>query len=183
MVLRLLPWAIWCALVVFSVATYAGLPGDIPQHINAAGETTRSAGKTWFTWLLLPGVAGLTLALLSGLTLAFPKHPDLFSFPEKERLLKIPAEYRGEVIQCMQQTMDVIATLTIAVMAFVQYTLWQLAHGRPMSNALPIILISTVVFLPVALVMTSRVSRATEAAEKKWRAATGGTDSRTSDRR
>lgn len=178
MVLRLMPWALWAALMVFSVSTFADLPAEIPQHFNAAGKVTRSAHTTWFSWLLLPLIAAATQALLTVLTLVLPKRPDLFNFPEKDRFLKLPEAYRAEIIPRMQETMDVLSIVMMLVLCSVQVMIWRSAMGHPTKNSLPFFMAGTLVFLPLALWLTSRVNAATEAADKKWKAATAGTDSR-----
>ncbi len=180
MLLRILPWAIVSGLTLFSVATYAGLPAEIPRHLNSAGEATRSVELTWMSWMLLPFIAAATQAFMTWLTLLLPSKPDLFSFAEKERFLKLPREYQGDTIVRMQATMDIIAGFTMLVLFAVQVVLWRTAMGHPSKNTLPFLMVGTIVFLPLALVLTSRVSAAANAAEKKWRAATGETDSRTS---
>lgn len=177
---RILPWALWAALMVFSVATFHGLPSEIPQHFNSAGAVTDTAPATWFSWLMLPAIAGVVQIFLTWLTLLLPTQPELFNFPEKERFLKIPEAYRGDVIARMQLTLDVIATLTMVVLAGVQVLIWRAALGYSPKYLLPIGLIGTVLFIPLTLVLTSRVNHATEDAERKWKAATAGTDSKTS---
>jgi uncharacterized membrane protein len=180
MLLRVLPWAIWAGLMVFSVATYGGLPPEIPQRLNDAGEVTRSVGRTWVAWLALPLIAAAVQVLLTSVTLLLPSKPDLFNFPEKERFLQLPHSYRGHVIVRMQETLDAISVLTMLLLCGVQVLLWRVALGHASRNALPVILIGTLVFVPAALLLTSRVNSATEDAERKWKAATGGKDSRTS---
>lgn len=180
MMLRILPWAIWAALVVFSIATYAGLPAEIPRHLNAAGAITGSVERSWMSWMLLPLIAAAVQGFITWLTLLLPSQPELFNFPEKERFLKLPAAYRGDVIARMQETMDVIGALTMLALFAVQIVLWRSALGHASKSTLPLMLVGTVVFIPVALLLTLRVNSATEVAERKWKAATGGTDSRTS---
>ena len=175
MVLRLLPWALCVALLLFSAATYSNLPASIPQHLNAAGEVTRSTPTTWLSWMLLPLVAVLVQALMTGLTLVLPKRPDLFNLPEKERLLTLPPEYRSTVIPLMQQTVDALGALTVLVLFGVQVMLWRVALGHAASNALPLLIVTSVVFVPVALVLTSRVHTATEEAHRRWVADTAKT--------
>jgi uncharacterized membrane protein len=182
-ILRILPWAIWAALMIFSVGTFDGLPTQIPQHMNAAGAVVRSVERSWMTWMLLPIIAAATQGLLTGLTLLLPRNPELFSFPEKDRFLKLPREYQGDAIARMQETMDVIGALTMILLLAVQVILWRTALGHASKNALPFLMIGTIVFIPIALVLTARVNAATEVAEKKWRAATAGKDWRTSDPR
>lgn len=183
MVLRLLPWAMWVAMLVFSVATYSALPAEIPQHMNLAGEVTRTARTTWLSWMVVPIIAGATQALLTGLTLLLPSRPDLFNFSDKERFLKLPPAHRGDVIPRMQQTLDVFGALSMLVMASVQVMMWRAALGHPTKNAVPFLLIGTVIFVPLAVWLTSRVSAAVEESYKRWRATTGGMGSKTSDPR
>lgn len=88
--LRVVPWAMWGALAIFSVATYSSLPSEIAQHFNAAGEVTSTTPKSLLSWLMVPGIALLTMAGLSWLSSLLERQPGLFNFPEKERFLKIP---------------------------------------------------------------------------------------------
>lgn len=113
---------------------------------------------------------------LTWLTALLPRQPELFNFLAKERFLKLPEAFRGEAVQRMQETMDVIGVLAMLIMFAVQVLLWRSALGHTSKNALPLLMIATVAFIPVALVLTSRVNQATEAAERKWRAATAKSD-------
>lgn len=183
MALRILPWAIWVAIALFSVATFGGLPEEIPRHLSAAGEVTRSEPRSWGSWMLLPFITLGTLGLLTGITAMLPRRPDLFNFPEKERLLALPEEYRSVAISEMQTILYLTGTLVTTLLGSVQVVLWRAAHGHPTPNLLPIIAISSIAFLPLVLWLTSRVNDATIEADRRFRATAAGKDSRTSGQR
>lgn len=170
-VLRLLPWIVWVALVLFSVATYGNIPGDIPRHLNAAGEVTADIPRSFLGWMLLPIIAFLTQALMTWLTSLLPRRPDLFNFSEKERLLRIPEAYRGPVLDRMRDTMDVLGLMTMIVMAYVQVMMWRAALGDSAKGLSVWLIVATVMFTPLALIMTSRVNTAVDEAERRWKAA------------
>lgn len=170
-VLRLLPWIVWVALVLFSVSTYGGIPGDLPRHLNAAGEVTADIPRSFLGWMLIPIVALLVQALMTGLTSLLPRRPDLFNFSEKERFLRIPEAYRGPVIARMRDTMDVIGLLAMLVMAYVQVMMWRAALGDSAKGLSMWLIVATVLFTPLALIMTLRVNTAVDEAERRWKAA------------
>lgn len=181
--LRLLPWALGAVLVVFSVATFPELPAELPRHLNTAGEVTRTATKTWGSWMLLPFIALVTQGLLTGLEFLLPKRPDLFNFPEKDRLLALPPEYQRDAVREMQMLLQVIGSIVMIVFALVQGMMWRAAYGARITNALPVLIILSIAVLPLTLWLSSRVSTATLESERRFKAASSGTDSRTSDRR
>lgn len=170
-VLRLLPWVLWVALVGFSVATFNSLPAEIPRHLNTAGAITSSVPRTWFSWMLLPIFALATQWLMFGISHHLPKNPALFNFPEKEKFLKLPAAYRGDVIPRMQDTMDAVGVFAMVVFCAVQWVMWRAAHGHATGNFSVFLMVGTIGLVPAILLMTSRVNTAVEIAEKKWRAA------------
>lgn len=129
MLLRLLPWAIWAALMIFTIGTFDGLPAEIPQKLNSAGEVTRSVDRSWMSWLALPLIGAGVQVFITWLTMLLPSQPDLFNFPAKERFLKLPEAYRGDVIPRMQETMDVLGALAMLIMFSVQVLLWRAATG------------------------------------------------------
>jgi uncharacterized membrane protein len=179
-VLRILAWACWVLLVVFSVATFPELPAELPRHLNTAGEVTRSEPKTWVSWMLLPLIALVTQALLTGLEFILPKRPDLFNFPEKDRLLALPPEYQRDAVREMQMLLQVIGIVVMLVFGIVQVMMWRSAHGTRITNALPVLIIVSIAVLPLTLWLSSRVSTATLESERRFKAAAGGTGSRTS---
>lgn len=168
--LRLLPWLLWVTLVLFSVATYSTLPEQIPQHLNAAGEVTRTMQRSIGSWLLLPGIAGLTLGLLSWCAVLVARQPKYFNFPDKERFLKIPAEFHAPVTTRMRETLDVTGVFLILVMGYVQVMMWRSAQGANVKGMSLGLLIATIFFAPGILILTSRVSTAVDDAERRWKA-------------
>ncbi len=170
MLLRLLPWELWAALVGFSAATYKSLPAAIPRHLDFSGAVTSTVPRTWLAWMLIPIIALATQALLLWLTLYIAKVPELFNFPEAEKFLKLPPAYRGDVIPRMQQTLDAVGVFTMVVMGAVQVLMFFAAKGYALPHASIFLMVSTIVLVPGLMLMTSRVNSAVEVAEKKWRA-------------
>jgi uncharacterized membrane protein len=171
MILRVLPWVLWAVLVGFSVLTFDTLPAEIPRHLNSAGAITSSVPRTWFSWMLLPIVALATQWLLFGLAHHLPKDPSLFNFPEKEKFLKLPPAYRGDVIPRMQSALDVAGVFMMLMILFVQWLMWRTALGQETPSTMTYILVPTVLLVPLMLILTSRVNSAVEDAERKWKAA------------
>lgn len=168
--LRVLPWLLWVTLVLFSVATYPTLPEQIPQHLNAAGEVTRTMHRSLGSWLLLPGVAGITLGLLSWCAGLVARRPQYFNFPDKERFLRIPSEFHAPVTARMRETLDVTGVFLILVMGYVQVMMWRSAQGANVTGMSLGLLITLILSAPGILILTSRVSAAVDVAEQRWKA-------------
>ncbi len=170
MLLRALPWIVWAAIVLFSIATYGGLPDELPRHLNAAGEVTRSDAKTWLNWMLLPLIAGVTQGILHWLGNLLQTQPELFNFPAKERFLKIPAAYHEPVIARMREVLDVTGAFVMLLMGVVQVALWRAALGHDSGPLLPVLLTATIALVPIVFLLTARVNAAVDDAERLWRA-------------
>jgi len=155
---RMLPWAVLIGLIAFSAATYTGLPQEIPAKISTRGVVTHTAAKSLFNWFLLVGFAGLTQALLTGITLLLPSKPELFNFSEKEKFLRLPKEFQPPVIARMQFAMDVIGACTMLTLAYVQWMIWRTATGHPIGLGLVGVIVSSVIIAPVAFLLVGRVS-------------------------
>lgn len=168
--LRILPWALWVALLLFTAATYSALPAEIPQQLDFAGRVTRSTPRGWLSWMMLPLISGLILGVLTVLRASLPKRPQHFNFPEKERFLRLPPRYRALVIPHMQATLDFTSVFLVLTMGGVQYTLWRTALGERTDGLELMIPLGSVIVLPLLLILTSRVNTATEDAERKWKA-------------
>lgn len=168
--LRALPWAMWATLLLFSVATYGDLPPEIPQHFNAAGKVTSTMPKSPLSWMMVPGIALVSLAGLGWLSAVLPKKPHLFNFPEKERFLKIPDAYRAPVIARMRETLDVTNIFMVLVFGTVQVMIWRAGLGDSPGGYSVGLIIGTVMFTPGIFLMTSRVNSAVDEAEKRWKA-------------
>ncbi len=145
--LRILPWVLLACLWVFSVATSSSLE----------------------RWLFIPLVATGSLGFILGLTLALPKYPQLFNFPEKERFLRLPARYRGPVLRAMQTTLDATATAMMLMLGTTSYALWRAARGDDSASSHVAIVLGAVAFSPVVLILVARVNAATEEAERRWK--------------
>jgi uncharacterized membrane protein len=169
---RILPWVLLLMLLVFTGATYGDVSlTELPQRINAAGRVTDTMPKTLVNWFLLPGIAVLTQLGLTVITVLLPRRPELFNFPEKDRFLRLPPSYRAPVIREMQLTLDVTGTVTTLMLCVVQFVLWRAAIGASGSANGPWIAVAAIFVGPAILLMVTRVTSATEAAEKQWKAA------------
>ena len=166
---RILPWVVLIGLVVFSAATYAELPPEIPTKISSRGVITHTEPKTLFNWFLLAGIAGLTQALLTGITVVLPRNPELFNFSEKEKFLKLPKEFQRPVIVRMQFALDVIGAFTMLTLAFVQWMLWRTATGHVLGSGLAWLMGLTVLIAPVAFLLVGRVSAEVDIQERRAR--------------
>lgn len=168
--LRILPWVLLACLWVFGVATYgADLPADLPQSINLGGDVTATMPSSLGRWLLIPLVATGSLGFILGLTLALPKYPQLFNFPEKERFLRLPARYRGPVLRAMQTTLDATATTMMLMLGTTYFAFWRVARGHDLGASHLAIVLGAVAFAPVVLILVARVNAATEEAERRWK--------------
>lgn len=172
-VLRMLPWALWGALALFSVATYANLPEMIPRHFDAAGNPTAMMQRSPWSWAMIPLIALVTQAGIAWTSSVLPKKPHLFNFSDKERFLRIPPAYRGPVIARMREMLDVAGALTVLVFATVQVMIWRSALGHPADGMSLGLILGTVMFTPGILILVSRVNTAVDDAEKRWKAAEG----------
>lgn len=168
---RILPWVVLIGLVAFTAATYAGLPAEIAMKISAQGVITHTTEKSLFNWFLLVGIAALTQAFLTWLTVLLPKQPELFNFSAKERLLALPREYQGPVVERMQFAMDIIGVLMMLLLCYVQFMLWRTSLGNHHTLGFAAIVVFTAVFTPAILLLVGRVSAEVEVQEKRCRAA------------
>lgn len=124
------------------------------------------------------GLGGLNLllfGLFQWISWSLPRKPHLFNFPEKERFLALPAEYRAPVVAEMRLLMEVVTLTTVAMLLMIQWLMWYKSTGRSLGS---LELLPHLAFLltPLTLVFLLRVTAATERAEKRWKsdvAATG----------
>jgi uncharacterized membrane protein len=170
-ILRLLPWTMVLAAFLFALGTWKALPAEIPMGIDARGNADRLTEKLVWSWFGLPMLALGTVALLAGLRALMPRRPELFNHPEKERFLKLPAAYRGQVFEEIGSILDVTATFVGLTVLEVQFILFRAASSRPVTAALPILLVTTILIAPAVLLMLTRVNAAVERAERQWIAA------------
>lgn len=166
--IRVLPWLLLLGIVVFSVAVYPGLPNELPRTVNVSGRVTGAAGKSFWAWALLPIIAVATQLLMEGIRRALPTRPELFNFPGKDDLLKLPREYHPPVIAKMQWIFDVIAISTNLIMFGVQVMMWHTAHGGSSQNASLALLMVSVILTPVMLLLVQQITREVDAAKRKF---------------
>lgn len=169
--LRILPWATWFALALFSVATYSTLPELIPKHLDAAGNVTSTLPRAPWSWGLVPLVALVMLIALNWISSQLERRPQYFNFPEKERFLRIPHEYRGPVIERMREMLTITSSVMVLVFAAVQVMMWRTAMGHSAKGLSLALMVGVVMSTPALLVLVSRVNNAVDVAERRWKAA------------
>lgn len=167
--LRFVSWALMVAMLGFVVATYAGLPGEIPVDLDGGGDPTRVEATTPMAWFTLSGITLLTFGTLQVVSMLLPKRPHLFNFPDKDRFLALPAEYRAPVIVEMQIVLEVCTIGTLVTLWLVQLLMWRKAMGVD-AGLLEVAPVFGFLIAPVVLAMLTRVSSATEREERRWKA-------------
>lgn len=168
--LRMLPWALCAAMVLFSAATYSSLPEAIPQHFDVAGKVTATTPRSPASWAALPIIAVATQTLLSVLSASLVRKPHLFNFPDKDRFLRLPAEYQAPVIERMREVLDAVGIVTAIVFGAVQFMIWRTAMGTPPGGFSIALMVGPILATPGLLVLGSRVTYAVDEAEKRWKA-------------
>ncbi|MFO0073398.1 MAG: DUF1648 domain-containing protein [Gemmatimonas sp.] len=138
--LRLVGWVGVALLLAGTVVSYPQLPATIPQHIDAGGKPGNFVARSPLAWGWPVLLTLLLMILNEGLRAWLPKRPELFNFPGKEQLLRLPAEYRGEVVLRMQHFLDLMSVQLVVTFALVQWMQWRGAHGAT-SEALTVTLI------------------------------------------
>lgn len=172
-IVRTLNLALVMISFVFAAATYGALPETIPTHIDLGGTPSNLTERSLLGWFALPLIDLASLALLMWLGAMLPSHPGWFNFPEKEKLLALPSEYRAPAIAAMRLTLDVTLLGMLMTLLVVQLLFWRTAMGhRP--GLLAVAPFIGVLITPVVLILVSRVTDATEREAKRW-AANGGT--------
>jgi uncharacterized membrane protein len=163
--------AVWIGLAALLVATalaYPQLPDMIPRSIDANGRAEGFMARSPLTWGLPIILGVLSMLLVEGIRAKLPARPDLFNFSGKEQLLRLPAEYRGEVIVLMQKFMDFTNAQLVAVFALVQWMLWRGAHGQR-SETLTIALLVLPVLLVVGMgLFLGRLQEAVDRAQRRY---------------
>jgi uncharacterized membrane protein len=165
---RLIAWGALLALVAASIAVYPSLPAEIPQHIGADGRAGRFTPRTPMAWGFPLLIALACAALVDVVAAKLPSKPQLFNFPGKEQLLKLPAEYRREAIARMQRFMDVVLLQVVATFALVQWMMWRGAHGQDNQTGTMILLMVGPVLLIAAGLYTVRIQGAVDEAQRRY---------------
>lgn len=156
------------ALVATSILLYPQLPDMIPRSIDANGRAGGMIARSPFSWGFPIAICISVALVVEVIRAKLPTRPDLFNFPGKEQLLRLPAEYRGEVVTQMQLFMDITNAQMLVVFALVQWMLWRGAHGQR-SEALTIALLVLPVLLLVGMgLLLSRLQEAVDRAQRRY---------------
>ena len=165
---RVLPWVALAIIVVFSLAVYPTLPSTIPRSLDFSGRITHTTSRSPWAWGLLPVVALLTQLLLESIRRALPRKPELFNFPGKDDLLKLPQEMRAPIIVTMQWFMDVVSCMTLALLFAAQLMMWHTARGGTSGTASIVLTLLCVLMTPLLLLLLQRVTTQVDAAKRAW---------------
>lgn len=166
--IRLIVWAALFVLLATSIAVYPSLPADIPQHIGADGRAGRFVARSPLAWGLPLLFAIACVVLVDVLAAKLPGKPQVFNFPGKEQLLKLPAEYRGEVIARMQQFMDIVLLQLVATFALVQWMMWRGAQGQKNGSLTMLLLAIGPILLIASGLYTQHIQRALDEAQRLY---------------
>ena len=167
-IVRVLPWLLLAGLVVLSAAVYPALPDTLPRSVEVGGRVTHTMAKSPWAWGMLPMIAVLTQLLMEGIRRALPRKPELFNFPGKADLLKLPPELRAPIIVTMQWFMDVVACVTLVLLLAAQVTMWRTAHGARSDAASVVLMMLCVLMTPLLFLLLQRVTKQVDAAKRAW---------------
>lgn len=146
--LRPLTWILAVALVIAVAAAYPSLPTSIPMSIDVNGQGKGFAPRSPLMGGLPLSMGLATMIGLEVLRARLPQKPELFNFPGKEQLLKLPSEYRTGAVVRMQQFMDVMNLQLVFTFGMVQLMIWRGARGESSGG----LTIATLVFPMLMLV-------------------------------
>jgi hypothetical protein len=167
-VVRLLAWLGLLGLVIASVVAYPSLPEQIPQSIDASGRAVRFVTPTPLSWGMPVAIAVATMLLCEWLRARLPAKPELFNFPGKEELLKLPPEHRVDAIRAMQGFMDLVNLELVATFALVQWMLWRGAQGaQSQGMTVALLMLSPVMLVGTGLYL-SRLQGLVEEAKRRY---------------
>lgn len=166
--LRPLTWMLVVALVNAVAAAYPSLPTSIPMSIDVNGQGKGFAPRSPLMWGLPLGIGLLTMIGLEVLRARLPQKPELFNFPGKEQLLKLPHEYRTGAVVRMQQFMDIMNLQLVFIFALVQFMIWRSARGEQ-SGGLAIATLVFPLFMLVAVGLFLNVIQSeVDAAQRRY---------------
>jgi uncharacterized membrane protein len=166
--LRPLTWILAIALVIAVVVAYPSLPTSIPQSIDVNGQGKGFTPRSPFTCRLPMCIGLITLIGLEVLRVRLPKKPELFNFPGKEQLLKLPSEYRTGAVVRMQQFMDVMNLQLVITFGMVQLMIWRGARGES-SGGLSIATLVFPMFMLIAIGLFLNVIQSeVDAAQRRY---------------
>ena len=165
---RILVWLAVLALVAATALAYPALPAEIPQHISGSGKATGFVARSPLAWGLPLLIAVAGIALVDVLAARLPRRVELFNFPGKEQLLKLPEEYRTETVQLMQRFMDYVNLQLVLTFAVVQWMLWRGAHGARTQNETIVILVLSPALIVFAGLYIQKIQNAVDEAQRRY---------------
>ena len=166
--LRLVGWVGVALLLAGTVVSYPQLPATIPQHIDAGGKPGSFVARSPLAWGWPVLLTLLLMILNEGLRAWLPKKPELFNFPGKEQLLRLPAEYRGEVVLRMQHFLDLMSVQLVVTFALVQWMQWRGAHGANSEALTVMLIVGPSLFMVVVGLFLSGMQGAVDEAERRY---------------
>ena len=166
--LRLVGWVGVALLLVGTVVSYPQLPATIPQHIDAGGKPGSFVARSPLAWGWPVLLTLLLMILNEGLRAWLPKKPELFNFPGKEQLLRLPAEYRGEVVLRMQYFLDLMSVQLVVTFALVQWMQWRGAHGATSEALTVTLIVGPSLFMVVVGLFLSGIQEAVDQAQRRY---------------
>jgi hypothetical protein len=172
-VMRFLSLGLVIVSVTFAAATYGSVGDEVPTHFDLAGNPDASAERSPMSWFLLPGFSVAMFAMFSFIGAKLPDKPHWFNFPDKDRFLALPEEYRPPVIAEMRLMLEVALVGVLLTLVGVQVLQWRVATGHE-AGALGLVPFVGVLLTPVLLLFLLRVSNATDAAVQRWKAGSAG---------
>lgn len=155
-------------LLVATVVSYPQLPTSVPQNIDAGGRPGRFVARSPLNWGWPVMLTLLLLILNEGLRAWLPKQPELFNFPGKEQLLRLPAEYRGEVVGRMQHFLDLMSVQLVVTFALVQWMVWRGAHGATSEALTVTLIVGPSLFMVVVGLFLSGLQDAVDQAQRRY---------------
>ena len=166
--LRLVGWVGVALLLAGTVVSYPQLPATIPQHIDAGGKPGSFVARSPLAWGWPVLLTLLLMILNEGLRAWLPKKPELFNFPGKEQLLRLPAEYRGEVVLRMQHFLDLMSVQLVVTFALVQWMQWRGAHGATSEALTVTLIVGPSLFMVVVGLFLSGMQEAVDRAQRRY---------------
>lgn len=118
------------ALWGFAVGAYSGLPDLVPGHIGPGG-VTRWDAKDSSPWFIGPIIAVFSAAMMYGLATAASNGGTGMNMPDKDRFRKLPPAGQRYAIQPMRGFMFGLATWLLALMLYMQWEMYSIAHAGP----------------------------------------------------
>ncbi|MBO6574973.1 MAG: DUF1648 domain-containing protein [Rhodothermales bacterium] len=142
-------------LVGGSVFVFDTLPERVPIHYGIDGTPDRWTERSWFAWMLIPGLAVLLTGMMYGLARFMRRHPDHINTPDPKRYQQLSAEQKQTVVD---QQMGMMWGITLAMnlmFVAIQWGGYQASIG--VQDGLPLwSMLSIAAFVVVTMVLALR---------------------------